>query len=349
MTITELMVAVAIGLIVSAAVAGLFLQTTASNNQNEQITYLQDNGRYALKVLADDLQMANFWAGLSASNRSTIAIDNVNIATDGGTATIVATLDTTVNNLCDDGGTPTGQPINWNYSFTTPIGYIRTATQSAALAAYPCIDNSDNSLDFMANSYVLMIKRTKGLEESTSQVPGRLYIRGNRSTATLHKFVAGGPPSGTDSPPSGFFDWQYISHIYYIAQDSGCDPCVPKLVRQSLKEASPATNEPKFATEELAEGIEKFHIMFGIDDTPTAGDGEIDFYTSTPNALQLSKAITAKIYVLARSKKEVLGYSNDKSYQLGDLAYDPDPNDGYYRRVFTTTVVMKNTQAVLQM
>ena len=61
LTITELMVAMAVGLIVSAAVAGLFLQTSSSNTQNNEIGYIQDNGRYALKVLSDDLEMSNFW------------------------------------------------------------------------------------------------------------------------------------------------------------------------------------------------------------------------------------------------------------------------------------------------
>jgi len=342
MTLTELMVAVAVGLVVSAAVAGLFLQTTASNKQNEHITYLQDNGRYALKILADDLEMSNFWAGLSASNRNNIAIDDENIAMDGASATIKASLDNDVNTLCDNGAGSVG--ANWNYSFSVPMSYITSATQSAALAAYPCIDNDDNSLDFVAGSYVLMIKRTKGLEESASQVDGRPYIRGNRSTATLHKYMS----ADSDPPPSGFFDWQYLAHIYYIAQDSGCTTCVPKLVRQSLKEANPASGDPEFATEELAEGIERFHIMFGIDASPASGDGEIEFYTSTPTAAQLANAITAKIYVLARSETQITGYTNDKGYDLGDQP-TYTPNDGYYRRVFSTTVVMKNTEAVLEM
>jgi hypothetical protein len=51
--------------------------------------------------------------------------------------------------------------------------------------------------------------------------------------------------------------------------------------------------------------------------------------------------------VLVRGSSEVNGYSNDKSYQLGDLNVAA-ANDGYYRKVYGTTVLMKNTQSMLK-
>lgn len=338
MTITELMVAVAIGLIVSAAVAGVFLQTTSSNNQNEEITYIQDNGRYALKLLADDLEMSNFWAGLSASNRTGIQTDNTSVAQDGGTATISVTIDQTSVG-CSPASPSTA---NWNYDFDQPIQYMKEVTKTDAFDAFPCIDNADAPLLFVEGRNVLMIKRTKGLEESSGQTNGRPYIRGNRNVATVHKYVSG----TTAAPPTGYFDWQYLNHIYYIAQDDPCgNPCPPKLVRQALKEdTTTPSNDPVYVTEELAEGIEGFHVMFGID---TDTDGVVDTFTSTPSDDQILNAIVAKIYVVARSESEIVGYHNDKTYVVGDITFTP--NDNYYRRVFTTTVVMKNTEAVVQM
>ena len=344
LTLTELMVAVAIGLIVSAAVTGLFLQTSASNKQNNEIGYLQDNGRYALKVLADDLEMSNFWAGMSASDRSSIGKDNTSVAQNGG-ATISAQIDYDVNGLCDDGvATTTGD--NWNYDLTQPLTYLDTTNEAGAQAALPCIPDNP---EVVANTDVLMIKRTRGEELDSNQVNGRPYIRGNRSVATLHKFVEGGV---TKAPPTGFFDWQYLNHIYYIGIDDGClADCEPRLVRRALKEAgispstaNPTTADPEFTTEEVAEGIERFNIQFGID---TSSDGVADFFSSSPTDAELLNAVVAKVYVLARSKNEVTGYNNSKTYRLGDVAVPV--NDSYYRRVFSTTVSMKNTQAILEM
>lgn len=334
MTITELMVAVAVGLVVSAAIAGLFLQTTASNNQNEEITYLQDNGRYALKVLADDLEMSNFWAGLAASNRGSIQTDNTSIAQDGGSATIQVTIDQAANG-CSAG------TANWNYTFTNSLALLVNTTGSNAIATFPCINNTDFATDFIDGTDVIMVKRTKGLEETNTQTNGRPYIRSNRTVATLHKYVDG----ATVAPPTGFFDWEYINRVYYIARPDGCTSCPPSLVRQNLKEDSSPGNDPSFSTEQVAEGIERFHIMWGID---TDGDAAVDTFTATPTAAQLGNTVIAKIYVLARSETTVAGYKNTKKYELGDLALGPF-DDAYYRRVFSTTVVMKNTEAVLQM
>lgn len=326
---TELMVALAVGLIVSAAVAGLFIQTSTSNNQNNEIGYIQDNGRYALKLLADDLEMSNFWAGMSAADKGSITVDNVNVAKDGATETIVASIDTAVNGC-------SAATANWNYNFNQSLVYLDETTKSAAQALFPCITNTPILID---TTDVVMIKRTKGLEQDSNQVDGRPYIRGNRSVATLHKFKTG----STAAPPAGYFDWQYLAHIYYIARD--CDTCEPKLVRQALKEDSSTGNDPSFTTEELASGIERFNIQFGIDSN---SDGVADFFIEAPTNVQMQDAVVAKIYVLARAKNEIHGYSNDKSYQLGERTVDAT-NDGYYRRVFSTTVVMKNTQAVLEM
>jgi type IV pilus assembly protein PilW len=330
LTITELMVAMAVGLIVSAAVAGLFLQTSSSNSQNSEIGYLQDNGRYALKVIADDLEMANFWAGLSASNANTIQVDNTAVALNGATVTL-AVGDNAAHAIDQlaDGCSPATD--NWNYAFANPLNYIPDVPDTAtARAVFPCIPAAPG-VD--AHTDVLMIKRTKGLEQTANQVNGRPYIRGNRNVATVHKFVTG----ATDAPPAGYFDWEYKLHIYYISGS--------KLMRQALKEDADTANDPSFDTEELADGIERFHVQFGIDNN---SDGVADFFTSAPTAAQLRDAMLAKIYVLARGSKEMTGYTNDKAYQLGDLPVAA-ANDGYYRRVFSTTVIMKNTQAVLAM
>ena len=331
LTLTELMVAMVVGLIVTSAVAGVFLQSSHSNKQNDQVGYIQDNGRYALKVLADDLEMSNFWAGLSASNRTSIAMDDTTLSI-GSSLAVADNANYALNQSTTEYGCFKPDTDDWNYNFTYPLSYMtNVASTTAAQAVFPCISSIDADTD------VLLVKRTKGLEQTSDYHDGRPYIRGNRNVATVHWYIA----SATDTPPTGYFDWEYIAHIYFIDGTT--------LKRMSLKEDknSPESTLPSFTEEEVASGIEKFHIMFGIDSNE---DGVADYYTSAPtDDDELSnKALLAKIYVLARGSKEVVGYKNDKSYQLGDLTVAA-ANDGYYRRVFSTMVVMKNTEAILQM
>lgn len=90
----------------------------------------------------------------------------------------------------------------------------------------------------------------------------------------------------------------------------------------------------------MAEGVENFHIQFGID----GGDADqaADYYTGAPSATELDDAVSARIYVLIRSRQATPGYTNTKTYHLGDVAVDPNPDDGFYRRVYSTTVQLRN-------
>jgi type IV pilus assembly protein PilW len=53
--------------------------------------------------------------------------------------------------------------------------------------------------------------------------------------------------------------------------------------------------------------------------------------------------VSARVYVLARTLRPDPTYTNDKTYTLGDRVVGPF-NDRFYRRVFTTTVMVRNVK-----
>lgn len=301
MTLTELMIAVAIGLIVSAAVAGLFLQASSSYTQNDEIGYIQENGRYALRVLANDLTMVDYFAGIQIPTAITVTDVNLGLTVNG----------------C-------GTTAGWNYDLSTTLSYLNQTNTTAASAVFTCLSAIDTNTD------VLMIKRVKGqsftaASDLENNVP---YLRSNKTVASLFKKDgATGDPTGDEE------DWQYLLHVYYIEDD--------ELKRKSLGAGSP----PAISEDSLAEGIEQFHIVFGIDST---GDGFADYYDSAPSDADADNAVIARIFVLARGSQEITGYTNDKVFQLGDLNVAA-ANDGFYRRVFSTSVVLRNPQNIIQL
>jgi len=320
LTLTELMVAIAVGLIVSAAVAGLFLQNKANSEQNNEISYLQDNGRYALKLMSEDIKMVNFWGGYQAASRTSISIDSASIPN------IDAVL--ALGSNCG----PAGASSDWDYDLTNFLVYT---TKANAKASFNCIDKNSTVLD--TGTEVLLVKRTRGepITVKTALTAGAPYLRTNRAVATFHKATA-----STGDPDTDYADWRYHSHIYFIEG--------AKLKRWSLIEDKGAVaNDPTYVKEELAEGIENFHIVWGIDNSSPWTDGVADYYTSAPSATDLQQAVNATIYVLVRGSKAITGYTNDKSFQLGDVTIAAK-NDNYYRRVYSTTVLIKNTQTMLK-
>lgn len=58
-TLIELMVAMVLGLLVAAGIVSVFLSTSSSNRAQTQMAHLQEEGRFAISRLKDDLSMAN--------------------------------------------------------------------------------------------------------------------------------------------------------------------------------------------------------------------------------------------------------------------------------------------------
>ena len=95
-------------------------------------------------------------------------------------------------------------------------------------------------------------------------------------------------------------------------------------------------------TECLAVGIENLQIEFGID---TTGNGNPNVFLPNPTLAQLQSAVAARIFLLARTTDTDVRYDNDKTYMLSNA--DPyTPADGFRRRVYTTTVGLKNIRSL---
>ena len=300
LSLVELMVAITIGLIVSSAVGTIFIQSKASYTQNDEINFLQDNGRYALNQLASDLEVAGFFGGMAAPSAITFAAGAPFLLT--GSAL------------------ECGPGTNWTYDASAPIGYDFAPSSSDVATNYPCIAGFQPGSDF------LTIKRVRGNSVS-ALADHTVYLFTDRSDGSFQIKPATLPSSQTA--------WEYYVHLYYLKNNT-------------LKKLYLGWDDSKYAMREtdLAEGIEKFHIVFGIDST-TDTDGIPDFYTGNPTADQLASAVTARIYVLARGTKEMAGYTNAKTYHLGDVTVDYSSNsDGYYRRVFSTAVVLRNAAMI---
>jgi type IV pilus assembly protein PilW len=136
--------------------------------------------------------------------------------------------------------------------------------------------------------------------------------------------------------------WQYQPQLLFIRNYSFAEgDGIPTLCRKILTTSTVALALD--STECLVEGIENLQIEFGLD-TDIPFDFVPDYYEMEPTAAELETAITARIYVLSRSISAVQGYTNDKSYRLGGMTVAA-ANDGYYRRVLQTTVMLRNSEA----
>ena len=123
-TLTEMMVAMAIGMVVIASVTGTFTAQTRQNNAEEQISQMHQNVRGAIDMITRDLMQAGYKApggsvtGVTYSNSTPTSL------------TIQADLD--VNGTIDNTSNTTIEYINYafdstNHQITRKLGSGGTA------------------------------------------------------------------------------------------------------------------------------------------------------------------------------------------------------------------------------
>jgi type IV pilus assembly protein PilW len=193
-------------------------------------------------------------------------------------------------------------------------------------------------LNHQAGTPIYVVKRARGTA-TTTQVVGEYYIIGNNYDARLRVYNSGDPVT---APAAGEEARRYLVNMYYIrSQNTNGDP-LPTLFMRRLEIVGGA---PQLVEYEAAEGIENFEIDFGID---VDKSGVADYFNNRPTAPELQNAVSARIYILARSTQTDINHKDETIYNLGSTQVNGN-GDKFRRRLFTKSVVMRNTAYMLQL
>lgn len=323
-SVVELMIAITLGLMVVGFVATIFLSGNRNYAQDERFARMQENGRYTLNRLTEELSNVEFWGGMTNDSPTNAGIRDYTTP-----ATVLATGDCGVDFTIG--------------SSTRALGNV---TASTANTTFSCINAATfrNGTDVLLVQKVLSPPATPGMASANPFNPQKAYLRTNTQTGVLIK--AGSAPTDLTStftiPNQSWMYWEYAPTVYYV-QDTG----IPALHRLYLGSGLTMQDE------KLVDGVEAFHVLFGVD---TDLDGVANQYKANPTPAELKNAINARVYVLVRSVDNEPGYTDDKKYWLGDICYSVAGGNcntltdasataapqRYHRRVFTSTVALRN-------
>jgi type IV pilus assembly protein PilW len=336
LTITELMIAITLGALIVTAVVAMYLSTSRTFSQDERFAVMQENGRYALRTVAEDLTMVDFWGKL--------------VGIDIATTTLTDPTGCGANAGIFDGTTAI---LFNNYHGVAPV------TMFAPCAALTGVQQP--------NTDVLVVKRVEGgatartfvdtadtdgdldlteviVEGDGDLVDDVVYLRTN---GVAGQFID--DASAANTPNTGESDWRYIPRIYFVrnfyetAGDGIPALCRMDLVGDDMGAVSVPPNGTVDGATCIAEGVEDFHLQFGID---TDNDSYANQYLATPTVAQLEGVVSARLYLLLRSRDPdpSPAYQNTKTYRLGDVIANGGAafNDKFYRRVYSTTVMLRN-------
>lgn len=342
--VVELMIAVVLGLLVVALTSSGFVQNKMTYLQNERFARMQESGRVALDLLSRDLAMAGFWGdGMGDAPRPALSIS---LAADCGTG--------------------------WALNTSQPVEYFKAVSPTdVPSTVFPCVQNVSGKYTVKPGTNAVAIRHVAGTCVSGQQTGAGIYVCADSSSSNTSRnghiyarsdgllYLSDG--TSNTFPPLTSRDWKYQIYLYYIGTNSKTG--IPSLRRKTLTQNSGVPTIEDDSGGELAEGVEYFHIQFGIDQTNPLGlapDGVPDCYVSTPPpascpgvAAAPGQAISARIHVLVR------GFDQDaflppetegdyKTYLFGDvnvndlLAGGGGFNDRFERRVYSTTVQLRN-------
>lgn len=352
MSLVEVMVAMAIGIILLLGLGILFVNSTRVFKVSDEFARMQENGAYALNAMGADLRMVGFF-GLISSADLQVPVSFV-VAGDCGT--------------------------DWAIDFAQPLSALHDLDASQANTELNCIQVA-NFIPSTTNrkSFILVLRGATGTpvlpaELTVGNAPGSLYVQADPGGGILFKgdqyaglaapfkrttyprpYVSGAPP--VDAPI-----YLYQARAYYLrpcsrptgagaaclASDDGNEP-IPTLVRQEL--AGTAAGTTAMTEVAVAEGIEAIRVLYGVDtdDLAPIPDGVPNAYTEVPDDTQLARVVTARIAVLVRSPQPTNGYDDaSRRYDLdGDgiaelnCTADALPCN-YHRHVFTQTFQLRN-------
>ena len=332
LTLTELMVGVAISVAVLAALSNVYLGSRSAYRTNEALARVQETGRLALDLIARDLRSAGFAGCLSRGAQ------------------------VSVYSKPPPAGLPTalrGYERATGFAYPAGIERLVSDEQSDALrivavdstarayldgdsdVAAATITIRDNKAGFEPDDVLVVSDCERSAVFTVTAVQGR-PIR------LVHAAERNGgldTPTHRISPPfkarDGAFVARFDSVAYFIGRPKGSKEAPPSLYRAGL-----------VRTERVVENVEDLDFLFGVD---RDGDGAIDGYLRADqvDAAQWDSVLSVRVSLVAVSAEAAIAGVAQAVHLRdtdGDTVIDGQQagGDRRLRQVFTTTVTLRN-------
>ena len=288
-SLVELMVGMVLGVIVIGGAISVYLASKRSLTEVEQVATLSENGRFALQLLGYSARHIGFYGG---PNPDDYYCDSTNDCIP----------------LEAPAGDCTGDAAAYKakYSFFALRAVPERPDDTSAMVA-DCIT------DAMPYTDVLVIKNAGSSPLSGGWSSQQTYVIADRVSFKLR--------DGADMPLDiGASDvaYPYRLQIYYIRKGA-----TPTLSRKILAWDAD-TESMAIQTEDLVQGVENMRFRFSYDSND---DGEVDTLANLTDVTIADKwdvVTSLQVFLLLASDVIDPNYTDEKTYQLGDIAVNKE-------------------------
>lgn len=327
-SLVEILVALVISLFLLGGIVQVYTANKSSYAFTDAVGRVQENARFAMDTITQDLRMAGFFGCTAYDPADTENITN-NLDPDGtdydpnlhdyaGLGVLAGTDNDGVNG--SDSITVRGaKPVQFNVQ--PPFNVTTSDDINVTIDLQGKLQNED----------IVMISNCIGAD--IFQITADPVTAG---TITTIEHAIGGEPGNINTDPGcadptklclsrTYGNDASLFEVQTVTYDIRTVDGEPTLFRSEFNDA-----------EELVEGVEQMQLLYGVD---TTNDGFANQYVVFSNGLSVNDVISVRLMLLLRSDVGAnVGGEQTVAFNGQNLTF----NDNRLRQVFTTTIALRN-------
>ncbi len=328
LSLVEVLVALVISLFLLTGIVQVYLSNRVAYTFSEAISRAQENGRFALDTMTQDLRGAGFFgcAIFDPADTSTL-VNNLNPAGAGYDAAIHDFIGQGLIQGTENDG------LNGSDSIT-----LRGAKPNQATVQPPYnVQTSANlfvtSTDSIEPGDIVMVSNCRGGD--IFQVTNKTVGGGGGQQSIIHHTGSGSPGNYNPDSCTG-------GTAHCLSQTYGSDSSMFGLQTVTYSIAVGASGEPALwrsedgVNVELIEGIEQMQVLYGVD---TDNDNFPNQYVVSTAVADMLTVMSVRLMLLVRSDSD--GVTEDAQvYNYNGVS--TTAADQRLRQVFSTTIALRN-------
>lgn len=303
LTLVEMMVGIAIGIVILTAMSLLFANNSRSRSETERVNQRIENGRYAMELLVTEMEHAGFFSVFDPRQLALPTVKPDPCVTDA--AGLRAAMAVHIQGY-DDTGAGVGC-ISDVLEDTDVVVTRRALNCVAGVGDCPALAAGTPGFQASSCNDPLQPELATGLVDNfyrlaTTAADFTLTRRDCATAAEIRR---------------------YVVRIHYVAANDKPGDGIPTLKRAELGAGG-------FTTLSLVQGVENMQLEYGLD---TNNDGNPDVYSASPDLYlgcsdtsaptcveHWASVVSTKVFLLTRNLDGSPAHADDKVYTLGRVA-----------------------------
>lgn len=321
-SMVELMVALVLGLFLTTAILQIFVGSKQTYEYQQELSGIQQNGRFAMTFLSKDIRATDFWGCVDKSVSGSIASI---VSGAVSSATYAAGL------------------VGYNQVAAADTGYTASFGEQPDAILLQGARESGISVGKKPDGVNIHLTSTQGIKQGDILLisdckQGAMFqvsdVVNSSDKIVHHKKNNGGSANVPPGNKTGKLDYpldasatvyQAAAVRYWIRTGVSGEPA---LIRGT-------DTDPWTGGDELVEGVENLQFLYGED---IDGDGSANYFVDADQVVDMERVVSVQVHLVVRSLRDNLVTPADIHY-FG--AAEP-ASDGRMRKVFVSTLAIRN-------